>query len=87
MHVTGDNKYGQLGDGSTVSKNVFTSFIFGRARTIAAGYGHSIVSKQGGNLWVAGRNNYGQLGEGPKTFTSTFVEVISDDVQDLVFEY
>ena len=40
-----------------------------------------MVMKRDGSVWATGWNNFGQLGDGTKTDRSTFVEVISGDVQ------
>ena len=79
--ATGDNKYGQLGDGSTNLQNSYVQVIVSGAKAIAAGNDHSVVLKEDGSVWATGRNNFGQLGNGPKTFRTTFAQVISGGVQ------
>lgn len=61
----GDNRFGQLGDGTTVNvtkpvevKNQFETI------TSEAGGGHSLAVKLDGSVWSWGANNYGQLGDG-----------------------
>jgi len=60
----GDNNYGQLGDGTTVSQN---SPIWINAlkdiTAIAAGAVHCLAVDSGGNVWAWGRNDQGQLGD------------------------
>lgn len=68
----GSNSYGQLGDGTFISKSslnpVSANYIkFG---AISAGY-HSLAIDSSGELWVWGYNNYGQLGLGNTTNKST----------------
>ena len=61
----GDNRRGQLGDGTTNSKNVPTiietniKFI-----KVSAGSLYSIAIDTEGNLWSWGQNDQGQLGDG-----------------------
>ena len=60
----GDNTFGQLGDGTTISKN--TPIQIGSSnnwQTVSAGGYHSIAITNDGNLWGWGENNYGQLGD------------------------
>jgi alpha-tubulin suppressor-like RCC1 family protein len=60
----GDNSYGQLGDGTTLSQN---SPIWIRALeniiAIAAGAVHCLAVDAGGNIWAWGRNDQGQVGD------------------------
>jgi len=61
----GTNAYGQLGDGSTVSKlvptQIGTDTDWG---SVAAGNYHSLTIKTDGTLWAWGYNGNGQLGLG-----------------------
>ena len=89
--ATGDNEYGQLGDGSTTAKTsmyVATSASMqvatGGAKAVAAGNGHSLVLGKDGSVWAAGRNDYGQLGDGFMLPKSIFVRVVSTDAQFVV---
>ena len=44
------------------------SFVFaGDAKTIAAGFAHSLVLKTDGTVWASGGNRNGQLGDGTNT--------------------
>ncbi|MCX7759483.1 MAG: stalk domain-containing protein, partial [bacterium] len=61
----GDNTYGQLGDGTNISKSEPVEVpglhsIIG----IAAGENHSMALQADGTVWVWGDNKYGQLGNG-----------------------
>ena len=82
--TTGDNEFGQLGDGTASFKSSFVLVISSGAEAIATGYDHSMVLKQDGSVWATGRNTFGQLGNiynGPINFWGTFVQVISSGVQ------
>ena len=63
--VTGEDDYGQLGDGTASFKSSFVLVISSGAEAIATGYDHSMVLKQDGSVRATGRNNFGQLGNGP----------------------
>lgn len=61
----GTNDYGQLGDGTSVSKNVPTKI--GTATnwvSISAGISHMIGLKTNGTIWAWGSNASGNLGDG-----------------------
>jgi alpha-tubulin suppressor-like RCC1 family protein len=61
----GANAYGQLGDGTTVSKLIPTQIGTDNDwATVAAGYYHSLAIKTDGTLWAWGYNGTGQLGLG-----------------------
>ena len=64
LWVTGDNAYGQLGDGSTTDRNSSYRIVDANVTAVAAGMHHSMFLKRDGSLWVMGRNDYGQLGNG-----------------------
>ena len=79
--ATGENEYGQLGDGSATLKSSFVQVVPSGCKSIAAGYDHSLVLKQDGSVWATGMNNFGQLGHGSKPSTSVFVQVIANGTQ------
>ncbi len=72
----GRNSDGQLGDGTTVSKNTPTQ-VSGLSDIIAIGGGeyHSLAVKNDGTVWAWGRNNNGQLGDGTTTNSNVPVQV------------
>ena len=61
----GNNAYGQLGDGTSISKMYPTQI--GTATNwsqITCMNDHNLAIKTDGTLWAWGSNNYGQLGNG-----------------------
>ena len=61
----GDNFYGQLGDGTLISRStpVAVPGLSG-VRAIAAGEWHSLAVLDAGTVWAWGYNRDGQLGDG-----------------------
>ena len=90
---TGENTYGQLGDGSTTDRKKFKELLTSGVKAISAGSYHSLVLNLNGSVWVTGWNNCGQFGDGTKMTTigddsigamntrTRFVMVISSGVQ------
>ena len=63
----GSNKFGQLGDGSTVDKAAPAPVALpGEASTVAAGVGHTCALLKSGAAWCWGGGEGGQLGDGTK---------------------
>ena len=68
----GRNYYGQLGDGTNISKGAPVRVkidtdeeeYLSDITEVAAGYNHTIALDIYGNVWAWGRNNSGQLGDG-----------------------
>lgn len=61
--VCGDNSYGQLGLGDSLTRKVFTQVNFTeRVSQVATGDKHSVLITKKGELWSCGSNYYGQLG-------------------------
>lgn len=61
----GDNKYGELGDGTKVSRDDLAKVTFTgdvKIKDIASGDNHVLALDVDGNVWAWGRNNYNQLG-------------------------
>lgn len=75
----GDNRAGQLGDGSANSGRRIPAQIVGlnSVAAISAGQSHAIALRSNGTVWGWGYNSNGQLGSGNTTFnTSTPVQVL-----------
>ena len=74
--VSGNNQYGQIGDGTIIAKTVPTAPT-GTWNTISqiaqkgGGYGSSYILKADGTLWSWGGNESGQLGNGNQTQQNT----------------
>ena len=75
LWACGDNRYGQLGDGTTTNRSTPVKVMDGVA-FVSAGGDHSMILKTDGTLWACGYNRYGQLGDGTTTNRSTPVKVM-----------
>jgi len=75
----GYNEFGQLGDGSTNSRDALLP-VSGMEDVIkvAAGANHAIAIKSDGSVWAWGRNNRGQLGDG--TLNDSKIPVVVKDL-------
>jgi hypothetical protein len=75
--VSGENGYGQLGDGDTTRRAYLglVPQLFG-VTAIAAGRDHTLALKDDGTVWTWGLNSDGQLGDGTTTSRSTPVQVV-----------
>jgi len=91
--TTGNNKYGQLGDGTKGSKKTYVKVIDGGVKAIAAGDKHSLALKTDGSLWAVGSDEYGQFGDkssaahrsvsSSKRMYTKFTKVIDSGVLDM----
>lgn len=81
----GSNVYGQLGDGTMVSRGEAAPVIaLGRSVVaVAAGYSHSAALKGDGTVWTWGYNADGELGDGTTSTKTAPVQVsqLNDVVQ------
>lgn len=75
LFSVGNNSYGQLGDGTTISRSTLDPL---DSEIIAAsgGQSHSLYLSSGGSLRAMGRNSSGQLGDGTTTSRPAPVTVV-----------
>ena len=73
--ATGENNFGQLGDGSKTFRNTFVQVISSGVQVVGAGDGHSMLLKNDGSLWATGANLHGQLGDGSTVSKNIFARV------------
>ncbi|MBN2084613.1 MAG: hypothetical protein JW748_05260 [Anaerolineales bacterium] len=66
----GYNQFGQLGDGTHISRSVPVAVqgLSGQAAAVVAGWGHTCVLVSAGGIQCWGNNEYGQLGYGEEAF-------------------
>jgi alpha-tubulin suppressor-like RCC1 family protein len=77
---TGDNRFGQLGDGTLNNTNQFEKIMATGAAAVAAGGWHSLILKADGSVWSMGNNEYGQLGDGTTNNASQPKQILSGGV-------
>lgn len=73
----GDNKYGQLGDGTTTMRTtpVQVAGLGADIAQVAVGFEHTCALKMDGTLWCWGGNSFGELGDGTNTNRNSPVQV------------
>jgi len=72
----GDNRFGQLGDGTTINKNIPIQVLgLSNVTMIDSFCIHNLALKEDGSVWAWGYNGYGQLGDGSTTSRSSPVKV------------
>ena len=75
----GENKYGQLGDGTTENRDMPVKPAVNNIVQIASGASFSLAVDSDGRVWSWGQNNYGQLGLGTEEHASTPTQVHFDE--------
>ena len=76
VYAWGTNTYGQLGDGTTTTRNTPVQLNnLNNIIEVSAGISHSLAIDNNGIIWAWGRNNFGQLGDETTTNRNTPVEV------------
>jgi len=74
----GYNEYGQLGDGTTTSRNTPTRIGTDTNWKSVSGGNHTIAIKTDGSLWAWGYNSNGQLGDGTRTNRNIPIRIGTD---------
>lgn len=65
LWLWGENRFGQLGDGTLIGKNSIQRINADKDwKDVAGGNHHSLAIKEDGTLWAWGLNDSGQLGDG-----------------------
>ena len=73
---TGFNGHGQLGDGSTSHRNMFSQVMYAGVKAVSVGSDHNMVLNEDDSVWVTSKNKHGQLGDDTSLLKSTFVKVL-----------
>jgi alpha-tubulin suppressor-like RCC1 family protein len=75
--ATGENGYGQLGDGTQYNQRTVPVQVIGMTgvTAIAAGGHHTLFLKNDNTVWATGYNSSGQLGDGTLTTRTTAFKI------------
>eukprot|EP00929_Paragymnodinium_shiwhaense_P113417 TRINITY_DN81711_c0_g1_i1.p1 TRINITY_DN81711_c0_g1~~TRINITY_DN81711_c0_g1_i1.p1 ORF type:complete len:313 (+),score=44.90 TRINITY_DN81711_c0_g1_i1:87-1025(+) len=79
LYADGRNDMGQLGDGTTVSKDS-PVISWMRVVMMAAGAQHSCLVDEDRSAWCVGRNDLGQLGDGTRITRKSWVRALGNVV-------
>jgi len=83
--ATGWNYYGQLGDGTTISRTV-SGWVpnLTNVTAVSAGGYHSLALDSSGQVWAWGYNSFGQVGNGTTTHSFAPVRVNDPNITKMV---
>ena len=74
LWATGYNKYGQLGDGTTINRESPVQ-VFTDVDSIISGYNSTFVIRKDKTLWVTGENRDGHFGLGDTLNRASFTQI------------
>ena len=77
LWMWGENRFGQLGDGTTTSRSIPIQ-IMDDVRMLSLGKTHSAAIKTDGSLWMWGDNSRGALGNGTLTDSQKPIKIMND---------
>lgn len=77
----GSNYYGQLGDGTNISRGTPVQIISSGVQAVSTGWSHSMIVKTDGSLWACGANSYGCFGDGTTTNSLLPVQILANGVK------
>jgi alpha-tubulin suppressor-like RCC1 family protein len=80
LYGSGQNDFGQLGDGTMNNYENPIQIYPSNILDVASGYYHTLFLKTDGSVWASGQNDYGQLGDGSNSQQTTPVEIFSGNV-------
>lgn len=79
LYAWGNNKYGQLGNGTFENSNTPVAILADKQiKEITAGYNHTLAIDAEGKLYAWGANGEGKLGTGNETLKNTPVQISAD---------
>jgi len=82
LWATGDDQYGELGDGNPYGGSIISPemIVASNVTAITAGGYHSLFLKGDGRLWGMGENDSGQLGDGTYNNTNRPEQIVASNV-------